>query len=197
MFSITIRPIYSWTATCRPNSRFGQAVVKTQMPALVRSNPCGTLSFTGQSACGRVVTPRSTLTWRGWPGITQSVYRLGYGLDSPGFEARLGRGGRAGDIFFFRISGPALGLTRPPIHGAQGFFPSGKGAVACDEWKCTSPSPICLHGVDKDFKFLSFFLTWPDALWTSHFPTLVHFILWWVGTNAAEKCASPVFNLTS
>ena len=103
-------------------------------------------------------------------------------------------GGR--DFLFFRTSGPALGLTRPPNQGAQGFFSSGKGAVACDEWSCTSAPPICLHGVDKDFKFLPFFLTWSDALWTSHSPTLVHFIPWWVDTNAAEKCASPVFNLT-
>ena len=61
---------------------------KCQRPCQIK--PLRTLSFTGQPACGRVVTLRSTLTWRGWPGITQSVYRLGYDLDSPGFGTRWG-----------------------------------------------------------------------------------------------------------
>lgn len=64
-----------------------------------------------------------------------------------------------------------------PFKGHKGSFPRVKAL-----WRVMSdavhllPLYTCMVWT-RTSKFLPFFLTWPDAQWTSHFPNLVHFIL--------------------
>jgi len=52
-------------------------------------------------------------------GLTESVYRLGYGLDGPGLDLRQGK------EIFSETSTTALEPTQRPAQWAPGFFPVG------------------------------------------------------------------------
>jgi hypothetical protein len=90
-----------------------------------------------------------------WAGITQSVYRLSYGLADRGAESQQGQ-----EIFIFSIeSRPALEPTHPPIQWEPGALSPGvelQKLEADDSVPLVSRlrmvelylhSPICLHGL--------------------------------------------------
>ena len=99
--------------------------------------------------------------------IAQKVWRLGCGLDSPGFHSRHGQESR----LFSEISRPAVGPIEPPTRWVPGFFLAGKEAMTwCwpltsnstevkNVWSYTWAPPICLLGMDRD-SFTFTFTRW-------------------------------------
>ena len=89
--------------------------------------------------------------------MAESVERLWYGLDGPGFEFRQGN-----EAFFFSDRPrPTVRLTHPPIQLVPAFsgWSSGRGtrltthlfrADVRNEWSCSSALPVSLHGVGRD-----------------------------------------------
>jgi len=89
--------------------------------------------------------------------VAESVYRMWYGLDGPGFESRQGN-----EAFFFsERPRPAVRPTHPPVQLVQAFsgWSSGRGmrmtthlfrADVRNEWSYYSTLPVSLRGVGRD-----------------------------------------------
>lgn len=146
MSSITIRPTYSWRATCRPKEPFWTSCGedKCQRPCQIEPLRYALVPWPARVWACCHTKEHTDLTWVARDNAIGIPTRL-----RPGQSwVRNSVGGGARDFLFFRTSGPALGLTRPPI---QGSFPRVKlpclvmsGAVhvlplyACMVWTRTS-----------------------------------------------------------